>query len=126
MESARHTKLLLNNRPVLKAGEVDWTIRSNDQAMYTLDEGLAGFSNGAEEIDIQLRQAIPLSGYQIDWPGLVRTHTTIRPTIIRAGKTYELEGRVMEASDSSKVNDGAFVSVTIKARIVAVTNTTGL
>lgn len=126
MESARHAKLTLNGRPVLRAGEIDWSIKSNDQPIMTLDEGLAGFSDGAEEFDLTLKQAVPLSGYQIDWMGLARTHTTVRPGLIHGGKSYQLEGRVMDASGSSKVNDASFVNVTIKAKIVAVTNTTGL
>lgn len=126
MESARRAKLTLNDRPVLYASESDWSIKSNDQAIYTLDEGLAGFSDGAHEFDLTLKQAVPLSGYQIDWMGLCRTHTTIRPGLIHAGKTYKLEGRVMEASSGSKVNEPSMVNVTIKAKIVAVVNTPGL
>lgn len=126
MESARRAKLTLNDRPVLRTSEADWSIKSNDQAIYTLDEGLTGFSDGAEEFDLTLKQAVPLSGYQIDWLGLCRTHTTIRPGLIYAGKTYKLEGRVMEASGSSKVNEPSMINVTIKAKIVAVVNTPGL
>lgn len=126
MESARHTKLTLNGRPVLKVNEAGVTVRSGDSPILTLDEGLAGFADGAEEMDLTLRQAVPIGGYQIDWMGLARTHTTIRPGVIRAGKSWQLEGRVMEASDASKVGEGAYVNVTIKARIIGVTNTTGL
>lgn len=122
MESPRPAKLTLNGRPVLKTSEVDWSIKSNDSPIYTLDEGLSGFADGAEEFDLTMKQAIPSSGYQIDWMGLARTHTTIRPGLIYAGKAYALEGRVMEASGSSKVNDPGMVNVTIKARITAVTN----
>lgn len=119
-EYSKPAQLLLNDRPVLKIDETDATVTSRDNAVYTLESGLDGFSDGATEIDITLKQAIPLNGWQIDWVLLAATHTTIRPSIKLGGKRYDCEGRVMTARFGSKVNDPNKVDVSIKAKIVAI------
>lgn len=120
-EYSKPAQLLLNDRPVLKIDETDATVTSRDNAVYTLESGLDGFSDGAAEIDISLKQAIPLNGWIIDWPVLAASHTTIRPSIKLGGRRYDCEGRVMTARFSSKVNDANKVDVSIKAKIISVT-----
>lgn len=122
-EYSKPIVVLMGGRPVLKCNEKSFDVRSNDQPVYTQENGLDGFTDGATELDLTLKQAIPLSGYVIDWNYLMIAHATIRPTIQIANKSYECEGRVMNARTGGAVSRSNEVDVTIKARIVGVAST---
>jgi len=119
-EFSRPAVLLLGGVPVLKCDEKSMRVSSNDQPVYTQENGLDGFSDGAAEVDISLKQAIPQSGFVIDWNYLALTHTTVRPTFQIAGKSYELEGRVMTADTGGAVNRANKVDVALKCRVVGI------
>lgn len=119
-EYSKPAVLLLGGVPVLKCDEKSMRVASNDQPVYTQENGLDGFSDGAAEVDITLKQAIPLSEFVIDWNYLAINHTTVRPTFQIAGKSYELEGRVMTADTGSAVNRANKVDVSLKCRVVGI------
>ncbi len=117
-EYSKPIKLLLGGVPVLKCNEKRFSVKSNDQPVYTDENGLDGFSDGAAELDLTLKQAVPLNGYVIAWNVLSLNHTTVRPTIQIANKSYECEGRVMSADTGGAVNKANEVDVSLKLRIV--------
>lgn len=119
-EYSKPIKVLLGGVPVLKCNDKSFEVKSNDQPVYTDENGLDGFSDGATEVDITLKQAIPLNGYVIDWNALMINHTTIRPAVQIANKSYELEGRVMSARTGGAVNKANEVDVSLKARVVGI------
>lgn len=123
-EFSKPAQLLLNERPVLKCEEANASVKSGDSPVYTLEDGLAGFSDGAHEMEITLKQAIPQDGLQIDWIGLAVSHQTVRPKYVVGGRYYSCEGRVTSAAPSSKVNTANMVDVTLMCRVVAFGNAT--
>lgn len=119
-EFAKPAQVLLGGIPVLKAESSEMSCKSNDSPVYTLEDGLAGFSDGAHEFALSIKQAVPQSGFVIDWFVLIVNHTTVRPTFKIAGRAYEFEGRVMDARTGSKVNDPTMVDVSFTGRITGV------
>lgn len=119
-EFVKPAQVLLGGVPVLKAESSEMTCKSNDSPVYTLEDGLIGFSDGAHEFDLSIKQAVPQSGFVIDWFLLMINHTTVRPTFKIGGRAYEFEGRVQDARTGSKVNDPTMIDVSFKGRITGV------
>lgn len=122
-EYVKPALVLYNGVPVLRATESDCEVRSNDNAVYELSNGLAGFSDGAEEMMINVQNSIPVGGIEIDWLSLARTHATIEigfrvPT--SPSRTYTARGRVMTASLRSSVNAAFALNMSFQGRIVSV------
>lgn len=118
-EFSKSATMKLGGRPVLHCDSRSFAVKSGDSPVYTLEGGLAGFSDGAAEVTISWSQAIPVGGWQINWALLVLNHTTIKPRFEIGGKYFECEGRVMEASAASKVNDPNKVDGSFHGRVTA-------
>lgn len=118
-EFSKPCQVLFNQRPVLYSESADFDLESGDNEVFTLDDGLAGHSDGAARAKLTLRQAIPQGGYQIDWNALIISHTTIYPTVKIGGKSYSCRGRVMSAATGSKVNDANMVNVTMSLKVLS-------
>ncbi len=82
--------------------EIQYT--SNDKPVRTLQKGLSGFSNGAEECTVSFRNAIPLRGFEQDFADFTMKHRTVQFTVREANVISTFEGRIMTTSSSSSVD----------------------
>jgi hypothetical protein len=108
----------LNGRHVLTAEESDFQVKSNDQAVYTLAEGLAGFSDGAAEATISVQSPVPVEGVEVDWQGMALDHITADMSYNLAGKEYTVRGRVMDSGLASRVNQPNRNSMSFHGKVV--------
>lgn len=118
-EFSKPATLKLGGRPVLHCDSRSFAVKSGDSPVYTLEDGLAGFSDGAAEVTISWSQAIPVNGWQIDWATLALTHATIKPRFEIGGRFFECEGRMMDVTAASKVNDPNKVDGSFHGRVTA-------
>lgn len=102
-----------------EAESVEVNGSSNDKPVRTLRKGLAGFSNGAEEVALTIRNAIPLAGYERDFEDLCQLHVTVQFTVRKANVVDTYEGRVMSTAASSSVDAPNALNVTFSGKRIA-------
>jgi hypothetical protein len=117
-EYSRQGYILLNGLVLTEAGNVKMRINSNDKPVRTLTQGLAGFSNGAEECSVEFSNAIPLTGFEAEFNSLCRSHTTVRVGFRIGNKQYECEGRFMDTDTETSVDNPNAINVTFNGKIL--------
>lgn len=102
-----------------EAESVEVNGSSNDKPVRTLRKGLAGFSNGAEEVGLTIRNAIPLTGYERDFEDLCQLHRTVQFTVQKANVIDTYEGRILSTAASSSVDAPNALNVTFSGKRIA-------
>ena len=117
-EFSKPVVVSLNGVQILYASESDFEVRSNDQSVFTLAQGLAGHSDGAAESTINVQSAIPFAGVEVDWHGLALDHVTVDMGYNIAGEEYVVRGRVMNASKRGQVNQPNGISMSFHGKVI--------
>lgn len=120
MELAKNVQVLDGTVPLLMVEEMSMEFRSNDNAVYTTALGLAGFSDGATEVMVTMRGAVPdasLGGLEVDW--VARLHAAQPLTVVGGGRSTQLEGRVLSMTLSDSARNPMGWNISFHGRIVA-------
>ncbi len=99
--------------------KVEDSVDSNDKVVKSLALGVVGYTDGAEEGKVDFEGAIPLAGRELDFKDRARLHTTTRLGIRMGGKTITLEGRFMNVTETSGVDDANGLRGQFQGRIVS-------
>lgn len=118
-EFSKPVVVSLNGVQVLYAQESDFDVRSNDSAVHTLLLGLAGHSDGSSEATINVQNAIPQAGVEVDWQSLALDHITVDITYDIAGQPYVVRGRVLNSAKRSQVNQPNGLSMAFHGRVIS-------
>lgn len=110
--------VLLNGIVLAECGQARFRLNSNDKPVRTLTKGLAGYSDGAEEVSCDLQNAIPRAGFEAEFTALCRAHRTVRLSFRIANKIYECEGRFMDIDISTDVDSPNGVNLTFNGRLI--------
>lgn len=103
-EYSRPYSIFLDGAPLAEAENCEVNYASGDNPVRTLAKGLAGFSDGAEEVSLRFRNAIPLRGMEKDFAAICMGHQTVQFTVKEANAVSTFEGRLMTVGSSSAVN----------------------
>lgn len=111
--------VVYRGRPVLQSGSVSFQVATNNKDVDTLLLGRAGHSRGARKIQVQVENAIPLAGYEIDWAALANAQAEVALTFRIAGKSYNCVGDVRDVDIRTNVDNANSMSFTYHGRIVS-------
>lgn len=106
-------------RPVLQAKSVDVQIQSGNNDVDTLILGRAGHSKGSKKVQIQVDNAIPQAGPEIDWEGLAEAQEEIPLSFTVAGKTRNCVGDIRDVTVKSSTDAANIISYTFHGRTVS-------
>lgn len=98
---------------------VDVTFTSNDKPVKTMLKGLAGFSDGAEEVSMNFSSAVPLAGFEVDFAALCMGHRTVQFAVKEARAITTLEGRLMTVGSKSGVDNPNGLSMTFTGKMLS-------
>ena len=112
--------ILYDGVPVLQSSSVNFQIQTDNKDVLTLLLGRAGHSRGAKKCSVQVENAIPLAGYEIDWPAVAAAQAEIALSFKIANKTYNCVGDVRDVDIRSGVDNANTMSFTFHGRIVGV------
>lgn len=98
---------------------IDVTFTSNDKPVKTLLKGLAGFSDGAEEVSMNFSSAVPIEGFEVDFAALCMAHRTIDLAVKEARAITTLQGRLMTVGSKSGVDNPNGVSMTFSGKMLS-------
>lgn len=98
---------------------IDVTFTSNDKPVKTLLKGLAGFSDGAEEVSMNGSSAVPLAGFEVDFSALCMGHRTIQFTVREARAITTFEGRLMSTNSKSGVDNPNGLSFSFTGKMLS-------
>ena len=118
-EYSRPYIIAYNGAALAEAENVEVSYNSNDKAVRTLRKGLAGFSNGAEEVGVTFRNAIPLRGFEKDWSDICMSHRTGQLTVREANVISTYEGRIMQTTSSSSVDSPNSLNCTFSGKLLS-------
>lgn len=99
--------------------KVEDSVDSNDKVVKSLALGVVGYSDGATEGKVDFEGAIPLLGRELDFKDRAINHVTTRLGIRIAGKTLTLEGRFMNVTETSGVDDANGIRGQFQGAVVA-------
>lgn len=119
MEYSRPFTIAFLGAALAEAESVEANGSSNDKPVRTLRKGLAGFSNGAEEVGLTIRNAIPLTGFERDFEDMCQLHRTVQFTVQKANVIDTYEGRILSTVSSSSVDAPNALNVTFSGKRIA-------
>lgn len=112
--------VLYQGTPVLQAGSVNFQLQTDNKDVTTLLLGRAGHSRGPVKVQIQVDNAIPQAGYEIDWVGIAKAQGEIALGFKIAGVTYNCVGDVRDADVKTSTEQANSLSFTFHGRLVNV------
>lgn len=112
-------QVLFRSRVVLQASSLKFQIQTDNKDVNTLAAGRAGHSPGAKKVQIQVENAVPAAGMEVDWPGLALAQAEVPIGVRIAGKTYECSGDLRDVDMDSSVDQPNKVSWTFHGIITA-------
>ena len=111
--------VLYRGVPVLQSSSVNYQVMTDNKDVNTLVLGRAGHSKGPKKVQIQVDNAIPQGGMEIDWPGIAAAQVEISLSFKIANKTYNCVGDVRELDIKSTVDSPNSLSFTFHGRLVS-------
>jgi hypothetical protein len=111
--------VLYRGVPVLQASSVNFQVQTDNKDVNTLLLGRAGHSRGPKKVQVQVENAVPQAGLEVDWIGVANAQAEIALTFRVAGKTWNCVGDVREADIKSGVDNPNMLSMTFHGRIVS-------
>ena len=115
-------EIYINSQFAMQEASMTFSRKTNSQAVLTVALGYAGESPGAPMCEVEVTNAVPSAGFEID-PGKFMgstgggAQTALQPvqfTLFVAGKTLVFKGFIIEDSFSHAVNSEA--KLNFKAR----------
>lgn len=119
MEFSKPGFIKYQGRAIQEFTSVEKDEASNDMPVKTNLLGMAGHSDGAEEVSLTINSAIPRRGTTVNWAGLARSHTTITLDFVIGGVTTTTEGRVMTVKDASSPDRPNAKDIGFHGRVIA-------
>jgi hypothetical protein len=113
--------VLYRSRPVLQATTSRFRIETGNNDVTTMALGRAGHSKGPKKVVMEVENAIPQGGFEIDWIGLANAQEEVPLGFKIAGKTYECVGDIRGADVQSGTDGANRVSWEFHGRIVSET-----
>lgn len=98
MEFSKPGYIVVGTTPLMYAESVTMNANSDDKKVNTLLQGMTGFSDGAQFVEIDVKNAIPLSGYEYDATFITLSHATQTLSFNVAGVSTTVVGRMMNAT----------------------------
>jgi hypothetical protein len=111
--------VLFRGVPVLQASTVNFQVMTDNKDVNTLLLGRAGHSKGAKKVQIQVENAVPQAGYEIDWPAIAAAQAEVPLTFRIANKTYNCTGDVRDVDIKSSVDASNSLGFTFHGRVVS-------
>lgn len=120
-EYSRPGYLVFNGSALTEVSQVTMRDASNDKPVHTLLKGLAGFSDGPEEVFIDFESAIPRPGMEQPYASFVRGHRTVTMGFRIANELAVCEGRFMERRVTTDVNAPNQVGLQFHGKVISAT-----
>ena len=111
--------VLYRGVPVLQSGSVNYQVMTDNKDVNTLVLGRSGHSKGSKKVQIQVENAIPQAGLEVDWPGIAAAQAEIALTFRIANKTYNCVGDVRDVDMKSSTESPNSLSFTFHGRLVS-------
>jgi hypothetical protein len=111
--------LLKAGIPLTMTSSITVKAMSEDKEVKTLLLGLAGFSDGAQMVEISAKSAIPLAGYEYDVIGICLSHQTQELSFRLANIIMTVRGRIVESSAETSVDNPNGLDFTFRGAVVA-------
>jgi len=92
----------VDQNTLAEATSISVQLNGNNNPVTTMKKGYAGNSKGAGTVDIQVENAVPKAGMEVDLIEKVKAGASITITHVWAGKTYVYPGIV----DSVDIQQG--------------------
>lgn len=108
-------QIQFDGRTLAEADNVSVRHAPNNNRVYTMRKGLAGFSKGAFETEISVTNAVPKGGLEADFIEKAVAGSFVRITVLFAGKRYQYNGWI----DSDEHSNGSQESATFSFTVVA-------
>lgn len=112
--------VLLNGLPLLQTESMTYALDSGNKPVMTTALGYAGFSVGPTQVNIAVTNAAPTTGLEVDWDGLVASHTEVTMGFRFAGKTRMCRGDVRDLRLETGVDRPNQVSFTFHGALLQV------
>ena len=119
MDYSRPYTIAESGAALAEAESVEITINSNDKPVRTLLKGLAGFSDGAEDVGLTIRSALPRTGFERDFGAWAIAHRNVEFAVREANKISTFKGRILTVTSASTVDAPNAVNVTFQGRLLA-------
>jgi hypothetical protein len=104
VEFSKPGYILQGTTPLMFAESVTKQATPDDKMVKTLLQGMAGFSDGAEYIELDVKNAIPASGLEYDAEAAALNHQTQTLTFVVAGLAITGRGRITGVSTETSVD----------------------
>lgn len=111
--------IIYNGRPVLQASTVNFQVMTDNKEVNTLLLGRAGHSKGPKKVQIQVENAVPQGGVEVDWAAIANAQAEIPLTFVLAGKTYNCSGDVRDVDMKTSTESPNSLGFTFHGRIVS-------
>jgi len=108
-------QIQFDGRTLAEADNVSVRHAPNNNRVYTMRKGLAGYSKGAFETEISVANAVPKGGLERDFIEKCIAGAFVRVTILFAGKRYQYNGWIDSDEHTSGVQQSATFSFTVVA-----------
>lgn len=106
-------KVFVQGRLQAEANSATVRSISNNQKVYTMHKGLAGKSDGPPEVEITLRQAVPIAGFETDFFGALEDHALLEVIVANGGQRRRYVCWTDTVEDSYAVNASGEISTTL-------------
>lgn len=112
-------EIYINGRLIAEATDMEFTIRSNDNKVMTMQKGMAGFSDGPTEVEGTINSAVPKAGYDHEFLDTILDKKEVRVTWITAGnRRVTAEGRFGELRERFDSASPASSSIPFMGKIL--------
>lgn len=110
--------IIYRGRPVLQASSISYKQNGNNKPVMTLLLGMAGHTPGPTTVDLNVSNALPADGPEVDWRALEASKQEITLGFKIAGQTINLVGMLMDVSiDTQTEGTPNKVDFTFSARL---------
>lgn len=110
--------VLYQGVPLLQALSVNFQVMTDNKDVNTLALGHAGHSKGPKKVQVQVENAIPSSGLEVNWVAVANAQVEVALSFKVANKTWNCVGDVREADIKTGTENANGVSFTFHGRIV--------
>lgn len=121
MATDRYSNAYVTIDGALLAEEASVTITKNSglNPVFTNAKGLAGFSQGAGTMEINIESAVPSADFEFNPDPFLKSGSIVEVGVIMANRQTVAKGAVMEASYSHSVNQESKLAMKIMAGLEA-------
>lgn len=108
-------EIYLNNRLQAEANKVSYSIKGNNNEVFTMRKGLAGKSDGATTTDITITSAIPKKGLEADFRRAVTEKKFFTIQAVTGGQRLQWIGWFEDVQWDNAVDSATMIAGTFKS-----------